>query len=290
VPGVRALRTVEDAAAIRDLLGAGRSLAVVGAGFVGAELAASAATLGTKVTMFEAAPVPLARLLPAALGERYARLHREHGVDLHVGTEITGITAGSSGLRLADSRGGSVVAGAVVVAIGMSPDVSLAKQAGLALADGILVDEYCRTSAPDIYAAGDVACHPNSFLGRRIRIEHWQNAQHHGAAAARSMLGVGGPFAEVPWVWSDQYGVALQIAGIPEPGDEVIVRGDIDSLNGTAFLLRSGRLVAAVGLNRAGDVRAARGLIAASISPSREHLADEDLDLAALDPNTPAAA
>jgi 3-phenylpropionate/trans-cinnamate dioxygenase ferredoxin reductase subunit len=275
----------DDSVAIRELLGAGRSLAVIGAGFVGAELAASAATLGTAVTVFEAAPVPLARLLPPALGEIYARVHRDRGVTIRTGTGIGRIEAESSGLRVIDAQGEVSAADAVVVAIGLAPEVSLAERAGLAIGDGVLVDEYCRTSAPDVYAAGDIANHPNPFLGRRVRMEHWQNAQHQGATAARNMLGADEPFAEVPWVWSDQYDVNLQITGLPEPGDEVVLRGDVDSLDFTALLLRGGELAAAVGVNRAGDVRAARKLIAARVSPTREQLADADLDLVALDPS-----
>jgi 3-phenylpropionate/trans-cinnamate dioxygenase ferredoxin reductase subunit len=276
--------------AIRELLGPGRSLAVVGAGFVGAELAASAVLSGTGVTMFEAAPTPLSRLLPPVLGERYTRMHLERGVDVRSGTGISRIAAGSSGLRLQDSRGGTVSVDAVVVAIGMVPDTALAGAAGLAVGDGIVVDEFCRTSASDVYAAGDVASHPNPLLGGRIRIEHWQNAQHHGAAAARSMLGGRDPFAEVPWVWSDQYDINLQVAGIPSPDDEVVLRGDLESLDATAFLLRRGELAAAAGLNRAAEVRAARRLIGAGVSPSREQLADAELDLAALVPTKEAAA
>lgn len=284
LPGVHTLRTVDDSVAIRELLGAGRSLAVIGAGFVGAELAASAATMGTAVTVFEAAPVPLARLLPPALGEIYARVHRDRGVTIRTNTGIGRIKAKPSGLRVIDAQGGVSAADAVVVAIGLAPDVSLAERAGLAIGDGVLVDEYCRTSAPDVYAAGDIANHPNPFLGRRVRMEHWQNAQHQGVAAARNMLGADEPFAEVPWVWSDQYDVNLQITGLPEPDDEVVLRGDVDSLDFTALLLRGRELVAAVGVNRAGDVRAVRKLIAARVSPTREQLVDADLDLATLDP------
>jgi len=284
IPGVHTLRTIEDAVTIRGLLGPERSLAIVGAGFIGAELAASAVMAGTRVTLFEVAPAPLSRVLPPVLGRRFTQLHRERTVDVRVGSGVRMITPGPGGLRLDDSRGGVVTVDAVVVAIGMVPDVALAAGAGLATGNGVIVDEFCQSSAPDIYAAGDIACHPNRFLGRRVRIEHWQNAQHQGAAAARSMLGSREPFTEVPWVWSDQYDVNLQITGIPEPGDEVIVRGDLESLHATAYLLRDGRLAAAAGLNRAEDVRVARRLIAAGVSPPRETLADPDLDLAAIAP------
>ncbi|MCW3001039.1 MAG: hypothetical protein JWQ20_337 [Conexibacter sp.] len=288
--GVRVLRTIDDSLAVRDQLGQGRSIAIVGAGFVGAELAASAAAVGTAVTVFEAAPLPLARLLPAALGEVYAALHRDRGVDLRTGTGIAGVVdAPGGGLHVVDTDGRTVEADAVVVAVGLEADVDLATRAGLEVGNGILVDELCRTSAPDVFAAGDIANHPNPILGRRVRIEHWQNAQHQAQAAARSMLGQGAPFAEVPWVWSDQYGVNLQVTGLPEPTDDVVLRGDPASLTFTAFLLRDGVLVAAVGLDAADDIRAARELIGRRVTPSAEELADTDLDLTDLVPKeTPA--
>jgi 3-phenylpropionate/trans-cinnamate dioxygenase ferredoxin reductase subunit len=144
------------------------------------------------------------------------------------------------------------------------------------------VDTHCRTSAPDVFAAGDNANFPHAALGQRIRVEHWQNAQHMGQAAARNMLGLDEPFTEVPWVWSDQYDVNLQVTGLPQPTDDVVLRGDPESLDFTALLLREDRLVAAIGINRAADIRVVRALIAEGVSPDRRQLADPDVDLAEL--------
>lgn len=282
VPGVLSLRTLDEAHALRERLGPGRSLLVVGGGFIGAEVAASARQTGTNVTVLEAESAPLSRLLPSVLSGVYARLHRDRGVDLRVGTGVVHLEADGEEVSAVDTRGGHHRADTVVVAIGITPDTALAENAGLAVDNGITVDEYCRTSAPDVYAAGDVANHPNPLLGRRVRIEHWQNAQHQAAAAARTILGRGEPFAEIPWVWSDQYEVNLQIAGLPQPTDEVVLRGDAGSLDFSAFLVRDGLLTATIGVNRAGDVRAGRRLIGHGYRPDPALLRDEGVDLEAL--------
>jgi len=283
---VHTLRTLDDALKIRELVCGGASLAIAGAGFIGAELAASAVARGCQVTVLEAAPLPLSRALPASLGEVYARLHRDRGVDLRLGVGVARIVEQAGSVRILGTSGETIRADAVVVAIGLEPDVALAGAAGLAIGDGVLVDERCRTSAPDVYAAGDVANHPSPLLGRRLRVEHWQNAQHQAAAAARCMLGMDQPFAEIPWVWSDQYEFKLEIAGLADPGDDVVMRGDPESLDFTAFLLREGVLAAAVGVNRAEDVRIARRLIANGVTPSRNALGDPSFDLGELGATT----
>ena len=284
VDGVHVLRTIDDALAIRQHLGPGKRLLIVGAGFVGAELAASAAMLGTHVTALEAAGVPLGRGLPAVLGEIYGRMHAAHGVDIRVNATVSEVVAGAGGLVVTRLTDGTVFeSDAVVVAIGLEPDVSLAATAGLAVDNGIVVDEYCRTSAPDVFAAGDIANHPNPILGQRVRVEHWQNAQHQGAVAAHN-IAADGPdgydmFAEVPWVWSDQYDVNLQVAGRPLPTDEVVFRGDTESSEFSAMLLRDDVLIGAVGVNCADDVRAVRAAVGQRLRPDRRALADASQDL-----------
>ena len=280
IPGVYVLRTLEDAEAIRERLGPGRSLLVVGGGFIGAELAASARMRGSEVAVLEAEPLPLSRVLPPSVARIYAQIHRERGVTLHTGVAVTRIENRGE-LRAIGSDGRAYPADAIVVAIGLVPNQELAAKAGLAVGDGILVDERCRTSAPGVYAAGDVANHPNPILGRRIRVEHWQNAQHQGAAAACNMLGREQIFAEVPWVWSDQYELNLQVAGLPEPSDQVVMRGNVAARCFTALMLRDGALVAAIGVNRPDDVHAARRLIAVGARPDPARLAadEEPLEL-----------
>lgn len=283
VPGLFVLRTIDDALAIRERLGPGRRLLIVGAGFVGAELAASAAILGTEVTMLEAAPVPLGRGLPPALGEVYGRMHRAHGVDIRVDSAVRDVVPKGSGLLTRTNGGPEYTSETVVVAVGLAAELEVAKRAGLAIDNGVLVDEYCRTSGPNIFAAGDVANHPNPILGQRIRVEHWQNAQHQSAVAANNMVAGDSAdyevFAEVPWVWSDQYDVNLQVAGRPLPSDHVVFRGDPESTQFSAMLLRDGFLVAAVGLNCADDVRAARAVIGRGVRPDPAALANTSTDL-----------
>ncbi|MBZ4521781.1 NAD(P)/FAD-dependent oxidoreductase [Mycobacterium avium] len=287
VPGVFVLRTIDDALAIRGRLGPGRRLLIVGAGFVGAELAASSAAVGTQVTVLEAADVPLGRGLPSALGEVYGRMHRAHGVDIRVNAAVRNVVPSTGGLLTRTTDGTVYASDTVVVAVGLTLELDLAKRAGLAvdstLPGGVVVDEYCRTTAPDIFAVGDIANHPNPILRQRVRVEHWQNAQHQSAVAAHNMVATTSAeyeiFAEVPWVWSDQYDVNLQVAGRPLPSDDVVFRGDRESTEFSAMLLRDGVLVAAVGLNCADDVRAARAVIGRGVRPDAAALADTRIDV-----------
>jgi 3-phenylpropionate/trans-cinnamate dioxygenase ferredoxin reductase subunit len=224
--GVHTLRTLDDSLAIKAQLRPGARVVVVGAGFIGAEVAASARVLGCDVTMFEIAEVPLSRVLGAEVGRRYAAIHREEGVELHLGVGLERIEGNGSVRRVVATNGVIHEADVVVAGVGMAPDVGVATSSGIEIGNGIVVSERCETSVPDVFAAGDVALHPNSILGQTIRVEQWQNAQHQGAAAARNMLGHHEPFAEVPWFWSDQYDVNLQMAGLPTATDEVVFRGD----------------------------------------------------------------
>jgi 3-phenylpropionate/trans-cinnamate dioxygenase ferredoxin reductase subunit len=286
VPGVYVLRTLDDALAIREHLGEGKRLLIVGAGFVGAELAASAVSLGTGVTVLEAAGVPLGRGLPTALGEIYGRMHRSHGVDIRVDATVRQVSPRGDAVVTTLTDGRTFESDAVVMAIGLQPELALAARAGIDLDNGVVVDQYCRTSAPDVFAAGDIANHPNPVLGHRVRVEHWQNAQHQSAVAAHNMAathpGDYEAFAEVPWVWSDQYDVNLQVAGRPLPTDEVVFRGDPETSKFSAMLLRDGVLIAVVGINCADDVRAARAVIGMGLRPDLSALADTGNDLGEL--------
>jgi len=260
--GVHTLRTMSDIPALQAALTPGSSVLVIGAGLIGAEVAATARGLGCPVMMLEAAEQPLSRLLPPQISQVYAGLHREHGVDLHTGVQIASLERIDLGLLATDAEGRKWLADAVVVAVGMTPCTELAEAAGLEVDNGIVVDEYFRTSAPEVFAAGDVANQPNLLLGGRHRVEHWTSAQEQGTAVARSMLGEREPYGKVPWCWSDQYGVNLQVTGWPSASDDVTVRGSLDDLDFTAIFHRAGRLVGAVGVNRPKEVRTLRKLIA----------------------------
>jgi len=265
VPDVFTLRTINDVSALRDKLRPGSSLLVVGAGLIGAEVAATARGIGCAVMMLEAEQCPLSRLLPPQLAEVYTELHRSNGVDLHYGVQVASLERVDLGVLVTDTTGRKWIADTVLVAVGIAPNTELAEQAGLEIdaeLGGIVVDEYLQTSAPGVFAAGDVACAPNLHLGGRHRVEHWTSAQEQGAAAAAGMLGERTSFDKVPWCWSDQYGKSLHVAGWPAATDQVSVRGSLEDYEFTAVFHRDDRLVAAVGLNRPKDVRTARKLIA----------------------------
>jgi 3-phenylpropionate/trans-cinnamate dioxygenase ferredoxin reductase subunit len=281
--GVFTLRTIDDALAIRERLMPGAPVVVIGAGFIGSEVAASAKTVGCEVTLLELAPVPLVRAIGEECGRVCAAIHREHGVDLRTGIPgIERIEGDGGARRVVLTDGSKLDAAVVVVGVGIDPATELAESAGLELANGIVVDERCETSIPDIYAAGDVAHHPNPVLGERIRVEHWQNAQNQGAAAARAMLGKLDRYEDLPWFWSDQYDVNIQMFGHPVAWDRIVFRGDVDGRSFSAFYVKDGRVLAVLAINRAKEARAARALIQNQTPVTPEALADEGTDLKAL--------
>lgn len=268
-PGIRTLRSLADAPRLQSELTPGSHVIVVGAGLIGSEIAASARTLGCEVTLLETAALPLPRLLPPELGELYVDLHKSEGTDLHTGVLVSSIETNGDQTVVRASDGRTWSAPVVVVAVGMEPNVELAEAAGIEVANGIVVDEFGRTSAPDVFAAGDVANQPNGVLGGRHRVEHWQGAQNHGTAIGKIMAGGDLPFVEVPWCWSDQYGHNLQVTGWPETSHELVVHGSLVDRDFIAYLLDDGVVRGAVGIGRPRDIRAAEKWIAAG-----QHLAD----------------
>lgn len=261
--GIRTLRSLGDAPRLQSELTPGSHLIVVGAGLIGSEIAASARTMGCEVTLLETAALPLPRLLPPELGELYVDLHKSEGTDLHTGVTVSSIDdeGGETVVRATDGR--AWPAPVVVVAVGMEPNVELAEAAGIEVANGIVVDSLGRTSAPDVFAAGDVANQPNGVLGGRHRVEHWQGAQNHGTAIGKVMAGGDVPFVEVPWCWSDQYGHNLQVTGWPESAHDLVVHGSLEDRDFIAYLLDDGVVRGAVGIGRPRDIRAAEKWIAA---------------------------
>lgn len=273
------LRTIEDADRIAALLGPGRRLVVVGAGFIGAEVAASARKRQTEVTVVEALDVPLQRVLGRAIGRRLGALHREHGTELRTGESVRAIAEISDGVVVTTGSGDRLRADAAVVGVGIVPETSVADASGIHVGDGIVVDPACRTRVEGVYAAGDVAEHEHPLFGRRLRVEHYDNALRQGAAAARSMLGEEVVYDDPHWFWSDQYEHNLQLVGDPLGHDDVVVRGASDGAELTAFYLRDGVVRAVFAVDRARDVRAGRRLVAARARPERDALADENIGL-----------
>jgi 3-phenylpropionate/trans-cinnamate dioxygenase ferredoxin reductase subunit len=250
--GVHYLRRIEHSDALRGVLVEGARVVVVGGGWIGLEVAAAARTHGAAVTLVEIDTLPLRRVLGDEVAQVFADLHAAHGVDLRLGTgvrEIVGQGGHVASVTLDD--GSSVPADVVVIGVGITPAVELAQAAGLDVEDGVLVDAALRTSDPDIYAAGDVANADNPLLGRRIRVEHWQNALDGGPAAARSMLGQDVGYDRVPYFFTDQYDLGMEYTGYAEPGsyDQVVFRGDVPGREFIAFWLADGRVLAGMNVN-----------------------------------------
>ncbi|OBK85128.1 NAD(P)/FAD-dependent oxidoreductase [Mycolicibacter sinensis] len=275
--GVHYLRTVDDAAALDSALAAGSSLAVVGAGWIGMEVAASARQRGVDVTVVETAELPLLASLGAENGAVFAALHREHGVDLRLGSavaEITTADGAATGLRLGD--GSQINASAVLVAVGAQPNIELAQQAGLATGGGgVLVDAGLRSSDPDIYAVGDIAAAQHPLLGTRIRTEHWANALKQPVVAAAGMLGESGEYAELPYFFTDQYDLGMEYVGHAPEYARVVFRGDTDGREFTSFWLGDdNRVLAGMNVNIWEGLDDIKALIAAQRPVDPDRLAD----------------
>ncbi|UUW91206.1 NAD(P)/FAD-dependent oxidoreductase [Pimelobacter simplex] len=246
---VHYLRTLDDALRLRDRL-SGR-VAVIGAGWIGLEVASAARQAGAEVTVIESAALPLQRVLGDELATVFADLHREHGVDLRLGAEVTAIEhdGGRAVVHVAGAE--PVVADLLLVAIGVTPGDGLAASAGLATDHGVLVDARLRTDDPDVLAIGDVALHDHPVLGTRIRVEHWDTAIQHGKHAARVLLGDDAPYTRLPYFFTDQYDLGMEYVGhVDAPGyDELVVRGDLAARQASVLWLRGDRVLAGLHLN-----------------------------------------
>jgi 3-phenylpropionate/trans-cinnamate dioxygenase ferredoxin reductase subunit len=276
-PNVHYLRTIDDAAILNSSLVEGSSLAVVGAGWIGLEVAAGARERGVTVTVVEATEVPLQTSLGKELGEVFAKLHRDHGVDLRLGAtvdEITTSDGNATGLKLGD--GSTVAADQVLVAVGAAPNTALAEQAGLATGDGgVLVDSSLRTSDPDIFAVGDIAAAEHPLFGVRIRTEHWANALKQPAVAAAGMLGKPAEYTELPYFFTDQYDLGMEYVGHAPDYERVVFRGDVDGREFVAFWLdRDNRVLAGMNVNIWEGLDDIKALIYSQEPVEPERLAD----------------
>ena len=233
-----------DAIAARLATGSGR-VAVVGAGWIGSEVAASARQKGLEVALVEMADVPLERVLGREVGEIYGRIHRDHGVELHTGVGVDAIEA----QRVLLKDGTAIECDFVVVGVGVQPRTQLAEAAGLAVGDGILVSKRLETSVPGVFAAGDVANAYHPFYERKLRVEHWANALNQPATAAQAMLGKPASYERLPYFFSDQYDVGMEYTGYAADWDEVVLRGDPEAHEFIAFWLREGRVLAGMNVN-----------------------------------------
>jgi 3-phenylpropionate/trans-cinnamate dioxygenase ferredoxin reductase subunit len=280
--GIYSLRTVQDADRIRAEMIAGRRAVVVGMGFIGSEVAASLRRKHLEVVAIEPSKTPLFRVLGEEVGQSIANLHRAHGVRT-IFEDTVAAFEGTRRVACVVTKGGlRLECDFVVVGIGIEPAVDMLGGSGIHVDNGVVVDKYCRTNVSGIYAAGDVANHYHPVFDRHIRVEHWQNAVKQGAAAARNMLGKPVAYDEVHWFWSDQYDANLQYAGFHTKWEQLVVRGRLDSGSFLACYVNEGRLDAAVGLNRAKDVRRVMPLIKARRAVNLDQLRDEAVDLRSL--------
>ena len=285
LPGVVYLRTIDDSLALKEALRSAQSLAIIGAGVIGMEVAASASELGVSVTVLEAGERVMARSVPPVVSEWIAALHRARGVSIETGVRIEAISRGTDGraLTVLASREGctsEINADLVLIAVGIECDLTFLDGTGIAGAAGVPVDAYCRSpAAPWCYAAGDVASTFNTHYGRNVRLETWRNAENQARAVAEFILGRTDPYVEIPWMWTDQFGHNIQVVGLPDAGDTAIVRGNADLDPATVVLLRDGRVTGGVMIDQGRDRRYLEALLGHAPKVPLEQLADPAMPL-----------
>jgi 3-phenylpropionate/trans-cinnamate dioxygenase ferredoxin reductase subunit len=282
LPGVHYLRGIADIDQIREHVRAGEHAAIVGGGYIGLETAAVLNRLGMRVTVLEMAPRVLARVTAPEVSAFFERVHREEGVEIRTDVTVEGFEGEGRVEQIILRDGAALPASLVVIGVGVVPNVELAQEAGLAVDNGIVVDSCARTSDPDIVAAGDCTMHPTPYYGN-IRLESVPNATEQAKAAAAALCGKDKPYHALPWFWSDQYDIKLQIAGLNAGYDQVVVRGKRDTGRSfSAFYLKEGRLVAADCVNRAQEFMLSKRLIAEGVAVDASRLCDEDFPLKSL--------
>jgi 3-phenylpropionate/trans-cinnamate dioxygenase ferredoxin reductase subunit len=277
--GIYYLRTLADSEAIARRIGAKGHLVVVGSGWIGAEIAASARQKGCEVTVLEMGSLPLERVLGAEVGQIYLDIHRQNGVEFLPETMVERFEGEGSVERVVTRDGGSIETDFVVVGVGVAPRSGLAEAAGIPVHNGILVNESLQTGIPGVFAAGDVANAEHPFYRRRIRVEHWANARKQGEAAARAMLDEKVSYDEIPYFFSDQYDVSMEYSGFATDWDEVVFRGDVAAREFIAFWLRDGRVQAGMNVNVWDVNESIRDLIRSRQQVDPVRLSDVDVPL-----------
>jgi 3-phenylpropionate/trans-cinnamate dioxygenase ferredoxin reductase component len=277
--GVLYLRSVQDSDALRERLERGGAVVVVGAGWIGAEVAASARQRGLEVTVVAPHAVPLERVLGAELGAIYRDIHSDHGVRMLLGTGVEAFEGDKAVERVRTGDGRELACDFVVVGVGVQPRTGLAAEAGIAVDNGVLVDEHLQTSVPGVFAAGDVANAHHPFYRERIRVEHWANALNQGPAVARNMLGQKSAYERLPYFFSDQYDVGMEYTGFARAWDRVVFRGDPATREFVAFWLVQERVVAGMNVNVWEVTDPIKRLIGARVAVNDRRLADPDVPL-----------
>jgi 3-phenylpropionate/trans-cinnamate dioxygenase ferredoxin reductase subunit len=280
MPRVYYLRTEADARALKASLQPGKHLVLIGGGLIGLEVAASASSLGIKTTVLEVAPRILARVCDEETGNFIADAHRRHGVQIHTGTMVDHVQPSAAGIDITTKDGHALLADVVVVGAGVKPNLTLAAAAGLKIEDGIVVDEYCRTSDPAIFAAGDAVRFPGPH--GPVRLENWRHAQDHGIVAGRNAAGVSEPYRPLPSFWSEQYDLYIQGVGWPSAQPGKPIHRNVGGGRQLVFEVANGTLASAMGINEKRDIAAARRLIERQVPVDPAALADPNQPLAAM--------
>ena len=278
LPGVHYLRRLDDVDAIRAGMAAGKRMVIIGGGYIGLEVAAVAQQAGLSVTVLESAERILGRVTGETIADFMAQVHRQRGVDIQCGVHVKAL-GGTEQVEYVLCAHAKFSADLVVIGIGVLPNTDLAEAAGLSCDNGIVVDEYCRTEDPRIYAAGDCSNHPNELLGRRVRLESVQNAMDQARAAASNICGTPKVYRELPWFWSNQYDLRLQTAGISQGHDRTLMRGDTAQASFSVLYVRDSVLIAADTVNAPREHLAFRKLIAKGGPQDIERLADASCTL-----------
>jgi len=282
LPGVHYFRTIADVDSILVSLAPGARAVLVGAGYIGLEVAASARQRGFDVTVLEAADRVMSRTVSAEVSAFYEACHRTAGVAIHCNAGVKAFHGGARVTAVETTDGRQFACDVAIIGIGIEPNVELAARAGLPCSNGIVVDELARTADPNIVAAGDCTNHPLPLLERRVRLESVPNAIHQAKVAAASLVGTPSPYSEVPWFWSDQYDLKLQIAGLSTGYDEVVLRGDPATRSFAAFYLRAGQLLAVDAVNSPKEFIAGKKLVANRARIAPDVLRDVTIDLTPL--------
>jgi 3-phenylpropionate/trans-cinnamate dioxygenase ferredoxin reductase subunit len=280
--GVLDLRTKEDADLIRGRISPGSKAVIVGMGFIGAEVAASLRRKGVDVAVVEVFKVPLYKALGEDIGRVFESIHRDEGVVMHFEEGVSAFRGDGRVEVVVTKKGITIECDFAIVGVGVEPVTDLAEGTGIAVENGVVVDEHCRTNVEGVFAAGDVTNHYHPVFDSRMRVEHWQNAIKQGTSAAKNMLGQNEPYDETHWFWSDQYDYNLQYAGFSEGSDQTVMRGSLHDRDFCLFFLKDRRLVGAVGLGRGKLVRQSMRLIKERTIVDPSKLGDEDVDLKSL--------
>ena len=277
--GIHYLRNIQDVVEMQESMRDGKRLVIIGGGYIGLEVAAVASGKGLQVTVIEMADRVMSRVVSESVSDFYQNEHRKHDVQLKLSTGLDGFSGDGAVQKVHLSDGTSIDADLVLIGVGVVPNVELAENAGLAVEDGIRVDDHCRTSADSIYAIGDCTNHPNNLLQRRLRLESVHNALEQAKTAASNICGEDVEYSQVPWFWSDQYDLKLQIAGISQGYDSTVLRGDPASRKFSCVYLRDRRMIAIDSINSPKDFMQSKSLIARRALIRPEKLADASVEL-----------